>query len=61
MATDYLNSKEAAAFLGISTPTLWRWEANIDDFPKATRVGRVTRYKRSDLEEFMKSNSEREA
>lgn len=60
MNSEYLNTKETAVFLGVSIATLWRWEIRIKEFPKAARVGRVTRYKRSELEAFMKSNSETE-
>jgi len=60
MTSEYLNTKEAAAFIGVSIPTLWRWEMRLKGFPKPTRIGRLTRYKRSELEAFMKSNSETE-
>lgn len=52
MKKEILTTKEAAAELGIKPATLeqWRWRGC---GPKFCKVGRVCRYRRSDLEEFL--------
>ncbi len=48
----YLSVREAAALLGVSTRTWWRWAAN-GTAPPAVRVGGVTLWRRSQLERWM--------
>ena len=51
-----LRSKDAAALLGISQSTLWRWSKNGLLHP--IRIGqRVTVWKRSELEELLNSSN----
>ena len=50
-----LRPKQAAAFLGISVPTLWRWAKNRkeDGFPQPVRLGaRTTVFDQGELAGF---------
>lgn len=47
----YLTPKEAAKALGKSIGTLWRWEK--ENYLSPIRVGRSTRYKKSDILRIM--------
>ena len=55
-----LNQKEAAAFLGCTESTLQSWRSG-DRYRyrlKFIRVGRLIRYRLSDLEEFVERRSD---
>ena len=44
----YLTPDEAALELGVSPTTLWRWDKT--DYLKPVKVGRKSRYRRSDID-----------
>lgn len=49
-----LRNKQAAAYLSISTVTLWRLENSDPDFPKKIRLSsRVVGFLESDLEHYL--------
>lgn len=51
-----LRPKQAAAFLGISPPTLWRWvkDRKTEDFPQPRKLGpRTTVFVQAELTEFL--------
>lgn len=50
----YVIQKEAARQLGVTVPTLWRWE-KIGFFKPASRVGRHTQYLQSQIDELLSS------
>lgn len=52
---EYFNGEEAANYLGVSPTTFWRWrkEGGI----KAHVNGNIVRYKKSDLEDYMRTHS----
>ncbi|QIG97188.1 helix-turn-helix transcriptional regulator [Bradyrhizobium sp. 6(2017)] len=52
---NYLNPKEAAAYLKSSTSTLAKRRLS-GSGPRFTRIGRAIRYRKSDLDEFMASS-----
>ncbi len=56
----YLRAQQAAAYLGISVATLWRWaQVRPDEFPKPVRLGpRVTCWSVSALEDFVSRQQE---
>jgi prophage regulatory protein len=46
----------AAAKLGVSLPTLWRWARNVPDFPKPIKLSeRVTVFDESELDAYVAS------
>lgn len=47
-APDYLDTENAAAFLGVRPGTMEIWRCN-GEGPAFLKVGRVVRYKRADL------------
>ncbi|RXH05805.1 helix-turn-helix transcriptional regulator [Bradyrhizobium vignae] len=49
---NYLNPKEAAAYLKSSTSTLAKRRLS-GSGPRFTRIGRAIRYRKSDLDDFM--------
>lgn len=51
-----LTRKEAAAVLGLKPQTLAVWAAHRPHLP-FTKVGGYTRYRRADLEEFLRTNT----
>jgi excisionase family DNA binding protein len=55
--SDLLTRDQAAAYLGIATRTLaiWKW-AKRYDLPYV-KIGRLVRYKRSDLDAFIRRHS----
>jgi prophage regulatory protein len=54
--TDLLRLKQAAAHLNISLQTLWRLGEQEPTFPKKIKLStRVCFYRRSDLDEWIKS------
>jgi excisionase family DNA binding protein len=44
----FLTVKEAAAFFGVSVPTIWRWAAN-GIIPKPLKLGRLSRWPKSEI------------
>lgn len=50
--------KEAAAFLGVSIATLWRLPHRDEDFPKSIKVAGMTRWRRSELEQYINQRGE---
>lgn len=51
---NYINIDEAAAYLGIKPVTLRNWIKNKKDIP-AHRVGKLWKFKRSELDEWISS------
>jgi len=46
-STEYLSPGEVCTLLGVSKPTLWRWEREGKLMP--VRIGKVVRYRKTDL------------
>jgi predicted DNA-binding transcriptional regulator AlpA len=55
-ANTLLNSEDAAQILGCSARTLASWRI-AGDGPKFVAVGRLIRYRRGDLEEWLQSRT----
>lgn len=54
--SDLLRLKQAAAYLQISLPTLWRYSEQLQDFPKKIRLtARCCAYRKSDLDAWLNS------
>ena len=49
-----LNQKEVAEILGISTKTIELWRSTCTG-PKFVKIGRLARYRESDIREFVES------
>jgi prophage regulatory protein len=53
---DNLRLKDAAAYIGVSKPTLWRLAEQDPNFPKKIRISsRCCIYRRSDLQSWLAS------
>lgn len=53
---DNLRLKDAAAYIGVSKPTLWRLELQDPDFPKKIRISsRCCVFRKVDLQNWLKS------
>lgn len=50
----YLTRQQAAAYLGVSVPSLARW-ASQGTGPAHYKLGRFTRYRQDDLDEFVET------
>ena len=50
----YLSPNETVTILGISKPTLWRWEKH--DFLVPTKIGGKKYFRKSDVDALLKSN-----
>jgi predicted DNA-binding transcriptional regulator AlpA len=49
-----LRLKEAAAYIGVSKPTLWRLESQDPDFPKKIRISsRCCVFRKADLRNWL--------
>ena len=48
----YLDTKSASGLTGISTVTLEKWRTT-GEGPPFVKLGRIVRYRRSDLQDFM--------
>lgn len=48
---EYLTPNEVAKMIGVSTNTLWRWEK--EKYLAPLKVGRKSRYRKSDVEALM--------
>lgn len=47
----YLTDRQLAERLGVSRPTIWRWNREVDDFPKAVKLGPAcTRWRLAEIE-----------
>lgn len=56
---NYISVNEAADFLGIKTVTLRNWIKQKPDIP-AHRIGKLWKFKRSELDEWVKSGKSAE-
>ena len=56
---NYINIDEAAEYLGIKTVTLRTWIKNKKDIP-AHRVGKLWKFKRMELDEWISSGKSAE-
>lgn len=54
----YLTPKEVAGMVGVSTNTLWRWEKEKYLIP--LKIGRKSRYRKSDVEALMTGRNKKE-
>jgi predicted DNA-binding transcriptional regulator AlpA len=52
MVTDYLASKEAANYIGVSIKSLEKWRL-LREGPPYVKLTRAVRYRRADLDAFM--------
>jgi excisionase family DNA binding protein len=55
-----LTRKEAAEYLGVSVPSMDRW-ASQGVGPAYYKLGRLTRYRRNDLEAFMETRRQQKS
>lgn len=53
---DYLDEKAFCALLGISSITATKWRAKAKG-PPFIKVGRLVRYRRSDVEAWLRANT----
>jgi len=56
VTAEYLNTKDSAKYLGMSTQALEIWRC-YGGGPKFTKLSKAVRYKKSDLDAFMASHS----
>ncbi len=54
----YLTPPEVAKMIGVSTNTLWRWEK--DNYLIPIKIGRKSRYRKSDVEALMTGRNNKE-
>ena len=47
-----LNDRDVCTFVNCARSTLWRWVAQ-GDFPKPLKIGGMSRWKRSTVEQFL--------
>lgn len=53
---DNLRLKDAAAYIGVSKPTLWRLAEQDENFPKKIRIStRCCIYRKCDLDQWLAS------
>lgn len=57
---EYLDERRLCALLGISSVTATKWRANAKG-PPFIRVGRLVRYRRSDVDAWLRSRTVRTA
>lgn len=56
ISNENLRLKDAAAYIGVSKPTLWRLESQDPDFPKKIRISsRCCVFRKVDLQAWLKS------
>ncbi len=54
-----LRLKDAASYLGVSRPTLWRLQQNDPRFPRVIRItSRCCVFRKSDLDAYLESKLE---
>ena len=51
----YISLEEAAAYLGIKAPTLRSWIRNPKNEVPAHKIGRLWKFKRSEIDEWVNS------
>lgn len=54
-SAEYLTEKQVASLLGVSLPTLRRWRAAGSSYLPFSKIGRLVRYLRSDVESYAAS------
>ena len=54
----YMTPNEVAHLIGVSTNTLWRWEK--DNYLVPLKIGRKSRYRKSDVEALMTGRNNKE-
>lgn len=52
---NYISLEEAAAYLGIKAPTLRSWIRNPKNEAPAHKIGRLWKFKRSEIDEWVNS------
>ena len=52
---NYISLEEAAAYLGIKAPTLRSWIKNPKNEVPAHKIGRLWKFKRSEIDEWVNS------
>ncbi len=57
MITELLTRKDAAAYLGIKPHTLAVWACTHRQALPFVRIGRLVKYRKSDLDSFIASNT----
>ena len=50
-----MSAREVAEYLGVGLRTVWRWNA-LGNLPAPMRHGRVVRWKRTEVEDFVKNS-----
>lgn len=55
LADNYINIEEAAKYLGVSVITVRNWLKKEDIDLPAHKIGRLWKFKRSELDEWVKS------
>ena len=55
---EFLTTSQAAAYLGVSKPRMEGWRCH-GGGPPFTKLGRIVRYKRSELDAFMRAHQRR--
>lgn len=57
VAHEMLTRPEAAAYLGVKVPTLAAWKSTGRYGLPCVKVGRLVKYRRADLDEFIRRNT----
>lgn len=57
MTEDLFTTTEVAAFLKVPLPTIYQWRTT-GRGPRATRVGKHLRWRRSDVEAWLEENAD---
>ena len=53
---ELLSAKQGAEYTGVTIGTWWEWARTVPDFPKPLRISaRCTRWKRSEIDDFLES------
>lgn len=56
-----LTINEVAQMFSVSRVTIWRWNKEVPDFPKAIKIGGSTRWRKSDLEKYIAKRAQERA
>ncbi len=56
VASPWMDTKQAAAYIGVSTKTLIRWRAE-GEGPRVYRAGRLCRYRTETIDEWMERDA----
>jgi len=55
MENEHYTRNDVCRLFKIDRSTLWRWENDRDnEFPKPTVIGTIARYKKSEIDEYLK-------